>query len=274
MGRPGQVSDLPISPHQRSFTPLSFTHYTAGKTFTLIGNIAGGGPTVLENKDRGIIPRAAEQIFARQASLDPQKVTCQVKLAILEVYQEQLKDLIGTGGSNLSNTVSNTSNVAGMSQPTLKIREQIDGTVWVEGLTELVVNTPADFNRHLMNALKRRVVGAHAMNDTSSRSHFCCIVNVHQVFHATGVKINSKIHFIDLAGSEMVSTNCLCACCMYLRCGLPARIAFESAMYQSLRMHHNDLTSASSLTTFHYLSPPRRCARRTPRGCGSMRPST
>ena len=183
---------------------LSFT----GKTYTLIGNIAGGSPTVLENKDRGIIPRAAEEIFSKQAALDPQKVTCQIKLAILEVYQEQLKDLIGIGGSNsLSHSTSRenlSSTTAGMSAPTLKIREQIDGTVWVEGLTELVVNSPVDFNRILMNALKRRVVGAHAMNDTSSRSHFCCILNVHQVFHTTGVKINSKIHFIDLAGSEMV----------------------------------------------------------------------
>lgn len=165
---------------------------------------------MLENKDRGIIPRAAEEIFSKQAALDPQKVTCQIKLAILEVYQEQLKDLIGMGGSNntLSHSTSrenlSTTTTAGMSVPTLKIREQIDGTVWVEGLTELVVTTPGDFNRILMNALKRRVVGAHAMNDTSSRSHFCCILNVHQVFHATGVKINSKIHFIDLAGSEMV----------------------------------------------------------------------
>ena len=141
-------------------------------------------------------------------------MTCQIKLAILEVYQEQLKDLIGSPGSgnfisstSSSNRDSNMSSsiAAGISQQTLRIREQIDGTVWVEGLTEVVVSTPVDFNRLLMNALKRRVVGAHAMNDTSSRSHFCCILNVHQVFHATGVKINSKIHFIDLAGSEMVS---------------------------------------------------------------------
>lgn len=180
-----------------------------GKTYTLIGD-AASSTAQLDNKDRGIIPRAAEQIFNKQASFDPQKTACQVKLSVLEVYQEQLKDLLGTQVSTMFNSsISTRENGAANSansatQSGLRIREQIDGTVWVEGLTEQVVSSAPDFNRLLTAALKRRVVGSHAMNDASSRSHFCCIVNIHQVFHATGVKINSKIHFIDLAGSEMV----------------------------------------------------------------------
>lgn len=120
-----------------------------------------------------------------------------MRLSILEVYQEQLKDLL--------RVVPPASAVpAPRDAVALRIREQMDGTVWVENLTELVVAQNEEFNRLLSSALKRRVVGAHNMNDVSSRSHFCCILNIHQVFHATGVKINSKVHFIDLAGSEMV----------------------------------------------------------------------
>jgi hypothetical protein len=114
----------------------------------------------------------------------------------LEVYQEQLKDL-------LSVAISSVGPHQQQSQ-SLRIREQMDGTVWVEGLSEMIVSNAADFSQLLSNALKRRVVGSHSMNDTSSRSHFCCIISILQVMHATGVKINSKIHFIDLAGSEMV----------------------------------------------------------------------
>jgi hypothetical protein len=171
-----------------------------GKTYTLVGNASAGSVLSAENKDRGIIPRAAETIFTKQANLDPQKVMCQVRLSILEVYQEQLKDLLHIptpSGQNVNLSSKDTSG--------LRIREQIDGTVWVENLTELVITEGEEFNRLLNAALKRRVVGAHNMNDVSSRSHFCCILNIQQLFHATGVKINSKVHFIDLAGSEMVS---------------------------------------------------------------------
>ena len=126
---------------------------------------------------------------------------------MLEVYQEQLKDLLTPNPINNSNNHNNNNNNNNNSSSTgsgLRIREQIDGTVWVENLTELLVSEEGEFNRLLNLALKRRVVGAHGMNDVSSRSHFCCIFTISQVFHATGVKVNSKIHFIDLAGSEMV----------------------------------------------------------------------
>jgi kinesin family protein 11 len=179
--------------------PMSFYPPLAGKTYTLIGNTGNALASTItqDNRERGIIPRAAEQIFAKQASLDPQKVMCQVRMSILEVYQEQLKDLLRVSTVNGPSVSAKDTNG-------LRIREQIDGTVWVEGLTELAVTEDGDFNRLLSGALKRRVVGAHSMNDVSSRSHFCCILNINQVFHATGVKINSKVHFIDLAGSEMV----------------------------------------------------------------------
>jgi hypothetical protein len=171
-----------------------------GKTYTLVGNASAGSVLSADNKDRGIIPRAAETIFTKQANLDPQKVMCQVRLSILEVYQEQLKDLLHIPAPSAQNVNLSSKDTSG-----LRIREQIDGTVWVENLTELVITEGEEFNRLLNAALKRRVVGAHNMNDVSSRSHFCCILNIQQLFHATGVKINSKVHFIDLAGSEMVS---------------------------------------------------------------------
>lgn len=54
-------------------------------------------------------------------------------------------------------------------------------------------------------ASKRRATGSHLMNSQSSRSHFCCIFNIRKVLLAGGQKTSSKIHLIDLAGSEMVS---------------------------------------------------------------------
>lgn len=189
-------------------------HLCAGKTYTLVGNPSVNGSLTTDNKERGIIPRAAEMVFTKQASLDPVKVTCQVRLSILEVYQEQLRDLLRVAESGQQVTVKDTAG--------LRIREQIDGTVWVENLTEIPIAEGEEFNRLLTSALKRRVVGAHNMNDVSSRSHFCCILNINQVFHNTGVKMHSKVHFIDLAGSEMVRglgfSAESCAGCDLLQC--------------------------------------------------------
>ena len=186
---------------------------TIGKTYTLIGNAASGSinnssnmPSSDRDVERGIIPRAAEHIFSKQASLDPSKVSCHIKLSILEVYQEQLKDLLRTTtNTNTTTPNTNTIQIRDTINSGLRIREQMDGIVWVENLTELCITEEVEFNRLMNTALKRRIIGTHAMNDISSRSHLCCIFNIYQVYHTTGVKINSKIHFIDLAGSEKVS---------------------------------------------------------------------
>ena len=42
------------------------------------------------------------------------------------------------------------------------------------------------------------------MNIESSRSHLCCIVTIKQKLQKDDVRVTSKLHLIDLAGSEMV----------------------------------------------------------------------
>ena len=42
------------------------------------------------------------------------------------------------------------------------------------------------------------------MNMESSRSHLVCIMNLRQSKPHAGQRISSKVHLIDLAGSEMV----------------------------------------------------------------------
>ena len=187
---------------------FSYGQTGSGKTHTLIGK---------DGDERGIIPRASEAIFARKEKLESStspKASCQVKLSVLEIYQERLLDLldrssgsglgagsIGSGGSGGGGGTMGP----GPKKASLRLRQQADGAVWVEGLAEVPVVDEAEFDRLLRGALRRRVVGAHNMNDVSSRSHLCCIVAVAQTFHDSGTKINSKLHFIDLAGSEMVS---------------------------------------------------------------------
>ena len=113
-----------------------------------------------------------------------------VSVSCLEIYQEKLYDLLVPAKSDL--------------QSKLRIRENIQGGVFVEGLKEIVVQSLNEFQEVVLGCIRRRTAGAHAMNHVSSRSHFCCTIHMTQLKCGTSEKIMSKMHVIDLAGSELV----------------------------------------------------------------------
>lgn len=77
------------------------------------------------SKLRGIIPRAADELFAGIAdSEELEEVT--IKCSFLEVYMEVIRDLLQPRNSNL------------------KIRELPSGEVYVQGLSDEYVASPED----------------------------------------------------------------------------------------------------------------------------------
>jgi hypothetical protein len=151
-------------------TCFTYGQTGAGKTYTLQGTIGS---------ERGVLPRLAEAIF------DNNDDNFEVKVSLLEIYKEKLSDLLKEDGIS-----------------SLRIREQSDGVVWVEGLIEIIVRNETEFNNILQLAIKKRSTGTHSMNKESSRSHFCCIIYFKRFL--AGQRIVSKFHLIDLAGSERV----------------------------------------------------------------------
>lgn len=152
-----------------------------GKTFTIIGEA---------DESRGLLPRAVEDIFCRVeklSSLSESQIKITVKASILEIYHEKLRDLL-----NFTEK-----------PPNLAIREQSDGTIWVENCIELEIKDASDYQRYLSQALRRRVTGGHKLNERSSRSHLCCLLSIHQFNTETNDILSSKLSIIDLAGSEM-----------------------------------------------------------------------
>ena len=127
----------------------------------------------------GIVPRVGIRLLAENSH------ATELRFSMLEIYQEKLRDLFAS-------TIDSKS---------LRIREK-NGCCTIEGLTELEFKTDAEFMKLLNAGLKKRVVGDHLMNAESSRSHLCCVLNIRQL--REGRRIKSKIHLIDLAGSEMV----------------------------------------------------------------------
>lgn len=181
-------------------TLFSYGQTGSGKTYTLQGKPG--------EESRGIVPRTAEAIFDKMAELQhkngtEEEVICEMRLSVMEIYQERLKDLLSTQTSSAGGAWGQAGgSMAGTAN--LRIREHMGGSVWVQGLTEVPVTDIGQFQELMGRAFKKRATGSHAMNMESSRSHLVCIMNLRQSKPHAGQRISSKVHLIDLAGSEMV----------------------------------------------------------------------
>jgi len=169
-------------------TVLAYGQTGSGKTHTVMGEPTGA--------QRGLLPRLAAAVFGELAAADGDEgavpvVRWDVRLSLVEIYMEKLNDLLRTGGSKRG-------------APKLRIREDADGAIFVQGATELPVTSAAGLVAEVTEGFARRATGAHAMNERSSRSHCVAVVTVRQDDVAAGVARTGKLHLVDLAGSESV----------------------------------------------------------------------
>ena len=87
------------------------------------------------------------------------------------------------------------------------IRENKDGSIVVNGLTERVVSSAEHTLQCLQHGAQFRTTGSTLMNAVSSRSHAIFTLSLEQRFPPPeGSSVEevrlSKFHFVDLAGSE------------------------------------------------------------------------
>lgn len=146
------VNDLVISTMDGfNATVLAYGQTGSGKSYTM-GTLGNN-----ESWDSmGIIPRAAEQIFAtineREAN-DP-RVTIKISIQFLEVYGDDVRDLLDKSHSSK-----------------LVLREASNGDVLVLGAREELCTSAADVVELLVTGSRNRATAATSMNDSSSRSH-------------------------------------------------------------------------------------------------------
>ncbi|CAM8921369.1 unnamed protein product [Rhodiola kirilowii] len=160
----------------------------SGKTHTMLGDIEGG--TRRHSVNCGMTPRVFEYMFQRiqkerEAQRDEKlKFTC--KCSFLEIYNEQILDLLDPSSNNL------------------QIREDHKKGVYVENLKEIEVSSARDVMQQLLQGAVNRKVAATNMNLASSRSHsvFTCIIE--SKWESQGVNHHrfARLNLVDLAGSE------------------------------------------------------------------------
>ncbi|OUC47797.1 kinesin motor domain protein [Trichinella nativa] len=162
-------------------TIFAYGQTGSGKTYTMIGPCANES-SVVDDKLRGIIPRSLEYLFSRIEEItQTQNVNFLCKCSFVEMYNEQLYDLLDATSSKLT------------------LRESVKLGVFVEGLSEVTVCSAADAYKVLRKGCFNRRVASTSMNRESSRSHATrkgCVENVRI----------SHFNLVDLAGSERQKT--------------------------------------------------------------------
>ena len=120
-----------------------------------------------------------------------ENVEFKFKISYLEIYQETISDLLNPGNSRL-----------------VQLRD-LGSTIFLDGLRKLIINSPEEALRYIIQGNKLRHTASTLMNSESSRSHAVISIYIEKkIFQKTNeTNIREKIqksvfHIIDLAGSE------------------------------------------------------------------------
>ncbi|XP_054666513.1 kinesin-like protein KIF27 isoform X2 [Grus americana] len=179
-------------------TVFAYGQTGSGKTYT----IGGGHIASVAENEKGIIPRAIQELF--QHISENRNIDFHVKVSYIEVYKEELRDLL-----ELETSVKE-----------LHIREDEKGNTVIVGAKEFQVECADEVISLLESGNAARHTGTTQMNEHSSRSHAIFTISICQKQSAESQRntdaaqdsswksiqmIASKFHFVDLAGSERVT---------------------------------------------------------------------
>lgn len=116
------------------------------------------------------------------------QVDYDIKVTMLEIYNENLRDLLveGKGANNLD------------------IRSTEKSGLNVPDAVQRSVATTDDVLELMELGTSNRAVGGTKMNNRSSRSHSVLTVVVSGTNQVTGMRTHGCLHLVDLAGSERV----------------------------------------------------------------------
>lgn len=158
-------------------TIFAYGQTGSGKTFTMMG----------PPDNRGVNTRTLDELFTKSQAR-ASEVHDTVQVSILEIYCEQIRDMLATDAA----------------AQRLEVRQSDRGN-YVPGLTWVPVTSMAEVLELLALADQNRSTASTNMNEHSSRSHLLLSVQVESVNVLSGQRTWGKLHLVDLAGSERIS---------------------------------------------------------------------
>ena len=152
----------------------------SGKTYTMVGN----------DNEPGVMIRALNDLFNTLNEEKEKKFS--VEISYVEVYNEQLKDLL-----NFNNNENN-----------VEIRNDPQKGTIIQGASLKKVSNADDAFKLLLLGNRKRSEGITIHNENSSRSHAILQVFVKSqdsILHLSNQVTFGKFILVDLAGSEKIS---------------------------------------------------------------------
>ncbi|CAI9088149.1 OLC1v1022401C1 [Oldenlandia corymbosa var. corymbosa] len=154
----------------------------SGKTYTM------SGPDLITEETWGVNYRALRDLF--QISKErTEMIEYEVGVQMIEIYNEQVRDLLVIDGTNRRLDIRNNSQLNGLNVPDASL---------------VPVKCTQDVLDLMKIGQKNRAVGATALNERSSRSHSILTVHVRGKDLVSGSTLKGCLHLVDLAGSERV----------------------------------------------------------------------
>jgi len=161
-------------------TVFAYGQTGSGKTYSMFGG---------DDASMGIVPRSIAQVFQTVNADETHDYT--VSLSYVQIYCEMLTDLF----------------VPTESATSLLIRECHRKGIFIEGAKAVVVQSPEEAMQLVAEGDVRRARAATQMNEASSRSHACMILNISKrggIEEKKKLVKYGKLILVDLAGSERV----------------------------------------------------------------------
>ncbi|XP_022735456.1 kinesin-like protein KIN-12F [Durio zibethinus] len=172
---------------------LSYGQTGSGKTYTMWGPPSAMVEDPSPRSHQGIVPRIFRMLFSEiqreQENPDGKQINYQCRCSFLEIYNEQIGDLLDP------------------TQRNLEVKDDKKNGLYVENLTEEYVSSYEDVTQILIKGLSSRKVGTTTVNSKSSRSHIVFTFIIESWCKGVSSKCfssskTSRISLIDLAGLD------------------------------------------------------------------------
>ncbi|OWM65143.1 kinesin-like protein KIN-14P [Punica granatum] len=154
----------------------------SGKTYTMTG------PNMASKDTWGVNYRALNDLF-QISQTRSNVIKYEVMVQMVEIYNEQVRDLLSSDGSQKKLGILTATQSSGLAVPDASMHS---------------VRATSDVLDLMDSGFKNRAVGATALNERSSRSHSILTIHVRGTDQKTGTALRGSLHLVDLAGSERV----------------------------------------------------------------------